>query len=138
MNHLTDIRTIAIPVTDQDRAHDFYVGQLGFEKLLDAPVEQLGGRWIVVAPPGASTPTASTPTASTTIASTTIALAPASDATPAGVDTGIRFATTDAAAAHSALTSGGVSTDELLTWPGIPPMFTFRDPDGNQLYVVEE
>ena len=133
MNHLTAIRTIAIPVTDQDRALDFYVGQLGFEKLMDASVEQLGGRWIVVAPPGASTPTATT-----TTASTTIALTPASDTTPAGVDTGIRFATTDAAAAHSALTSGGVSTDELLTWPGIPPMFTFRDPDGNQLYLVEE
>jgi catechol 2,3-dioxygenase-like lactoylglutathione lyase family enzyme len=123
MNHLTDIRTIAIPVADQDRALDFYVGQLGFEKLMDAPVEQLGGRWIVVAPPGAST---------------TIALTPASDTTPAGIDTGIRFATANAAAAHEALTSAGVSTDELLTWPGIPPMFTFRDPDGNQLYLVEE
>ncbi len=97
MNHLTAISTIAIPVTDQDRALDFYVGQLGFEKLMDAPVEQLGGRWIVVAPPGASTPTQAT---TTTTCSTTIALVPASDTTPAGVDTGIRFATADAAAAH--------------------------------------
>lgn len=67
MNHITDIRTIAIPVTDQDRAVEFYVGTLGFEKHLDAPLPQLGGRWIVVAPPGATT---------------SLALVPASDITP--------------------------------------------------------
>ncbi|GAA1609799.1 VOC family protein [Kribbella sancticallisti] len=123
MNHITDIRTIAIPVTDQDRALDFYVGKLGFEKHMDAPLPQLGGRWIVVAPPGTST---------------TLALTPASDATPAGTDTGIRLVTPDAAAAHTALTTAGVTTDDLLAWPGIPPMFTFRDPDNNQLYLIEE
>ena len=123
MNHITDIRTIAIPVTDQDRALDFYVGTLGFEKIMDAPLPQLGGRWIVVAPPGATT---------------AIALTPASDATPAGVDTGIRFATSDAAAAHAAFGEAGVTTGDLLSWPGVPPMFTFDDPDANHLYLVEE
>jgi hypothetical protein len=24
-----------------------------------------------------------------------------------------------------------------MRWPGVPPMFTFRDPDRNVLYVVE-
>ena len=123
MNHITDIRTIAIPVTDQDRAVEFYVERLGFEKRMDAPLQQLGGRWIVVAPPGAAA---------------TIALVPASDPNPAGTDTGIRLATTDAAAAHADLTSRGVDADDLLTWPGVPPMFTFRDPDGNQLFLVQE
>lgn len=123
MNHITDIRTIAIPVTDQDRALDFYVGKLGFDKHLDAPLPELGGRWIVVGPPGAST---------------TIALVPASDSAPAGSDTGIRLVTADAAAAHQELTAGGVEADELLAWPDVPPMFTFRDPDGNQLFLVQE
>ena len=123
MNHITDIRTIAIPVTDQDRALDFYVGKLGFDKHLDAPLPELGGRWIVVGPPGAST---------------TIALVPASDSAPAGSDTGIRLVTPDAAAAHQQLTAGGVEADELLAWPDVPPMFTFRDPDGNQLFLVQE
>jgi catechol 2,3-dioxygenase-like lactoylglutathione lyase family enzyme len=123
MNHITDLRTIGIPVTDQDRALAFYVGMLGFEKHLDAPLPQLDGRWIVVAPPGASV---------------SLALTPASQTTPAGIDTGIRFVTLDAAAAHEALTAAGVSTDDLLRWPGVPPMFTFRDPDNNRLYLIEE
>ena len=29
--------TVGVPVTDQDRAIDFFVGSLGFEKTMDAP-----------------------------------------------------------------------------------------------------
>ena len=47
---ISGVRTIGVPVTDQDRAVDFYVGTLGFDQRLDVPVEQLGGRWIEVAP----------------------------------------------------------------------------------------
>ena len=25
---------------------------------------------------------------------------------------------------------------EVLRWPGVPQMFSFRDPDGNTLYLV--
>ena len=49
---INDVRTVGVPVTDQDRALVFYVEKLGFEKRLDTPVEQLGGRWIEVAPAG--------------------------------------------------------------------------------------
>jgi len=66
---ITGIGTVAVPVTDQDRAVEFYVERLGFDKHMDAPVEQLGGRWITVAPPGSTT---------------TIALIPASEGVPAG------------------------------------------------------
>ncbi len=31
----------------------------------------------------------------------------------------------------------GVRVDDVLRWPGVPAMFTFRDVDGNILYVVE-
>jgi hypothetical protein len=31
-----------------------------------------------------------------------------------------------------------VAVGELLNWPGVPPMFGFRDPDGNGLELVEE
>ena len=120
---ITGVRTVGIPVTDQDRALAFYVDALGFEKLLDAPVEQLGGRWIEVAPPGAAI---------------TLALVPARDGLPAGVETGIRFTTADAAAVHADLESRGVAVGELLNWPGVPPMFELRDPDGNGLEVVEQ
>ena len=122
MNHLSDIRTVGVPVTDQDRAVAFYTDTLGFELLMDAPLEQFGGRWIVVAPAGAAA---------------SIALVPASDGNPAGVDTGIRLASPDAKAAHEHFLSAGVDTDELLEWPGVPAMFSLRDQDGNRLYVSQ-
>jgi catechol 2,3-dioxygenase-like lactoylglutathione lyase family enzyme len=58
---ITGIRTVGVPVTDQDRAVEFYVGVLGLEKRLDVPAEQLGGRWIEVAPPGSATTIALVP-----------------------------------------------------------------------------
>jgi lactoylglutathione lyase len=116
------VHTIGVPVNDQDRALDFYVTKLGFEKRRDAPVPQFGGRWIEVAPPGARI---------------TIALVPAREGTPSGVETGIRFTTKDAAAVHAALTARGVDVGELLRWPGVPPMFKVRDQDGNGVEVVE-
>jgi lactoylglutathione lyase len=119
---IVGVHTVGVPVTDQDRAVEFYVGKLGFEKLMDAPVEQLGGRWIVVAPQGSAT---------------TIALVPAGDRLPAGVETGIRLATDDATALHADLADRGVEVGELLNWPGVPPMFTVRDQDGNGFSITE-
>ncbi|GAB3753929.1 VOC family protein [Microlunatus parietis] len=119
---LESVRTVGIPVTDQDRALEFYTEVLGFEKLLDTPLPQLGGRWIEVGLPRSAT---------------TVALVPAGDGHPAGVDTGIRFTTEDATALHTDLAGQDVAVDELLAWPGVPPMFDFRDPDGNTLYVSE-
>jgi lactoylglutathione lyase len=120
MSHINQIRTVGVPVTDQDRAVAFYTETLGFAVLMDAPLPQFGGRWLVVAPAGSSA---------------SIALVPASDGNPAGVDTGIRMGSPDAKAAHRHFLAIGVDTDELLEWPGIPPMFSLRDQDGNRLYV---
>lgn len=120
---ITQVATVGIPVADQDRALEFYVGTLGFEKRLDAPFGA-GMRWIEVAPSGAVT---------------TIALLPGRPGEPAGpgVDTGIRLTTEDADADHRDLGAAGVDTDpEVMRWPGVPPMFSFRDSDGNTLYVV--
>jgi lactoylglutathione lyase len=117
---IADVRTIGVPVTDQDRALDFYVGTLGFEKRLDAPIPG-GGRWIEVGPAGSTT---------------TVALITAHDGLPAGVETGIRFVTANAEADHAYLRESGVDTEELLRWPGVPPMFKFRDPDGNGVEIV--
>jgi lactoylglutathione lyase len=119
---IDEVRTVGIPVRDQDRALAFYVNTLGFEKLMDMPLEQFGGRWIEVRPPRSTV---------------TIALTPARETAPAGVDTGIRLTTENAAALHTQLSGGGVDVDELLRWEGVPPMFDFRDPDGNVLYVSE-
>jgi catechol 2,3-dioxygenase-like lactoylglutathione lyase family enzyme len=118
---ITDIHTVGVPVTDQDRALAFYVDTLGLETRIDAAFGD-GGRWIEVAPPGAAT---------------TIALIVASDAVPAGVETGIRLVTTDADATHESLRARGVDAGDVLRWPGVPPMFALRDPDGNGLEIIE-
>ena len=118
---ITQVRTVAVPTTDQERSLAFYTDVLGFEKTLDAPFGP-GQRWIEVTPPGGGT---------------TIALPPLGDAHP-GIDTGIRLETGDAQADHEALKAAGANVDaDVLRYPGVPPMFTFRDPDGNTLYVVE-
>jgi catechol 2,3-dioxygenase-like lactoylglutathione lyase family enzyme len=120
---ITGVRTVGVPVTDQDRALAFYVGKLGFEKRLDTPLEQFGGRWIEVAPAGTEM---------------TVALVPTRDGRPTGVETGVRFTTRDAAAVHADLQTRGVDVGELLRWPGVPPMFAVRDQDGNGLEIVEQ
>jgi catechol 2,3-dioxygenase-like lactoylglutathione lyase family enzyme len=120
--HITDVRTVGVPVTDQDRALEHYVGALGFEKRLDVPSGE-GERWIEVAPAEATT---------------TIALVLARAGVATGIDTGIRLTTEDAEADHADLRARGVDVDpEVLRWPGVPAMFSFRDPDGNVLFVVE-
>jgi catechol 2,3-dioxygenase-like lactoylglutathione lyase family enzyme len=118
---LSNVRTIGVPVSDQDAALAFFVTTLGFEPGMDAELQE-GFRWIEVSPPGSPV---------------SIALVAASDAYPSGVDTGIRFTTPDAAAEHAAMTAAGVDVDELLRWPGVPPMYDFRDPDGNTYYVSQ-
>ena len=118
---ITQVGTVAVPTTDQDRALAFYTEVLGFELVRDVPFGQ-GQRWIEVAPSGAAT---------------TVAIAPRGSS-PIGVDTGIRLTTDDAEGDHAALVANHVDVDaEILRYPGVPPMFTLRDPDGNTLYIVQ-
>ncbi len=120
---ITGVRTVGVPVTDQDRALAFYLDRLGFEKRTDFPMGA-GERWVEVAPPGAST---------------SIALVRPGPGGQAGIDTQVRLTTRDAEADHASLRAGGVDVDaEILRWEGVPPMFSFRDPDGNRLVIVEE
>jgi lactoylglutathione lyase len=123
---ITDVRTVGIPVTDQDQALAFYVEVLGFEKRLDAPISPTM-RWIEVAPSGATTSIALSPVDPT-----------AERAVHAGVDTGIRFTVPDAEVEHAAMRSRGVTVSEVIRWDEVPPMFTVDDPDGNRFYVVEQ
>jgi catechol 2,3-dioxygenase-like lactoylglutathione lyase family enzyme len=121
--HIKDIGRVAVPVADQDRAIEFYVGKLGFEKRSDMPYGD-GDRWIEVAPAGATT---------------ALALVPPRQGDSAGVNTNVILTTDDADAARTDLAARGVDVDEAVMRMGdpVPPMFFFRDQDGNTLLVVE-
>ncbi len=122
--NLSQVGRVCVTVADTDRAIDFYVDTLGFEKVVDVPMGD-AGRWVEVAVAG-------TPT--------TIALAPPPPGQQAGgSQTGICLDTTDVDADHAALKAAGTDVDEEVTrWGGpVPPMFWLRDPDGNSLIIVE-
>lgn len=116
----TGLHTVAVPVTDQDRAKELFES-VGFETRFDAELAE-GFRWIELAPPGAAT---------------SMALVSSGDELPTGIDTGIRLVAPDARAAHEELRARGLSVGELLDWDTAPLMFSFSDPDGNRFYVSE-
>lgn len=119
---ITDVRTVGISVRDQEAAVRFYVDTLGFEKRLDAQISP-EMRWVEVAPRGATT---------------SIALNLAEQPTGATTDTGIRYVVPDVDAEHAAMRERGVEVEEVIRWEGVPPMYSFDDPDGNRFYIVEE
>ena len=118
------ISTAVIPVSDQDRAIEFYVETLGFEKRVDVPFGN-GYRWVEVAPGDAVT---------------TIALAPPPEGASTGNrETGIGLQTDDIDAYHAELKADGVDVDPEVSRMGdpVPPLFWLRDPEGNTLMVVQ-
>jgi catechol 2,3-dioxygenase-like lactoylglutathione lyase family enzyme len=121
--HITQVGTVIVPVQDQDQALDFYTETLGFEKRIDTPYGN-GERWLEVAPPGAAT---------------TIAIVPPREGQPAGIETHVAFVTEDIDAAHADLRARGVDADDVMRMGDpVPPMFFFRDPDGNTFFIVEQ
>jgi catechol 2,3-dioxygenase-like lactoylglutathione lyase family enzyme len=116
----TAISTVAVPVSDQDAAKRLFEA-LGLTTRFDADVAA-DFRWIDMAPPGGE--------ASLSVVAATADL-------PTGIDTGIRFTTSDARAAHTRLVELGLRVGELLDWPTAPLMFAFQDLDGNTMYVTE-
>lgn len=115
---ITHVGTVIIPVADQDAALAYYNG-LGFETRMDGAFGE-GMRWIEVAPPGAQT---------------TLALVPMTEG--GGIE--VSFATSDADADHAELLAQGVDADAEVIRMGeyVPPMFTFRDGDGNRFRMVQ-
>jgi len=115
--HITGVRTVSIPVNDQDEALRFY-RRLGFAVLRDTPTPN--GRWIELAPGRGNV---------------ILTLEPADAAVHRG-SIGIRFTSDDVDAAHAAMLAEGIDVDEILRWPGVPAMFAFRDPDGNAFSIT--
>ena len=122
--NISKVGRVCVTVADTDRAIDFYVGTLGFEKVVDVPMGP-DMRWVEVAIPGAET---------------TIALAPPPEGQAVGgSQTGICLDTSNVDAAHETLKAAGADVDDEVSRYGgpVPPMFWLRDPDGNSLIVVQ-
>ncbi len=121
--NISKVGRVCVTVADTDRALDFYVGTLGFEKRADIPFGG-GYRWVEVAPTGGET---------------TIALAPPPEGKPTGNrETGIGLHTDDIDGYHAELRDAGVDVDAEVSRMGdpVPPLFWLRDPEGNTLMVV--
>src|SRR5262249_59502589 len=85
---ITQIGVVCVPVSDQERAIDFYVGTLGLEKRADVPFGN-GYRWVEVAPAGTETG---------------IAIVPPPPGKATGeMETGISLRTADIEALHAEL-----------------------------------
>lgn len=121
--NIQQLATVMVPVSDQDRALEFYTQKLGFEIRADVPFGR-GDRWIEVAPAGAET---------------TIALVPPREGEPVGIQTRVGFSSKDIDADHAALRSRGVDVDAEVMRMGdpVPPMFFFGDQDGNRFMIVQ-
>jgi catechol 2,3-dioxygenase-like lactoylglutathione lyase family enzyme len=136
--HISQVGTVFVPVADQDRALEFYLDKLGFEKRADFTYGE-GSRWIEVAPQGS------------VIA---IALVGPTEGSFAGRGAAhCALASEDIEADHATLRARGVDVGAEIARTGkrrvglvsleasvadpVPPQFFFRDLDGNRFLVVE-
>jgi len=123
-SRIDQINLVCVTSTDQDRSIEFYEQVLGFEKRTDVP---FGGnyRWVEVYPPNGTTGIALAPPQ------------PGSEAEPK--QTGITLTTDDIDATHAHMLASGADVDSEISRMGapVPPMFWFRDPDGNSLMIVQ-
>ena len=120
---INTISLVCIGSLDQDRSIAFYES-IGFEKRTDVPFGDKY-RWVEVYPPEGTTGIALAPPP------------PGRDFAPS--ETGITLTTTNIDATHAGMQAKGADVDAEVARMGgpVPPMFWFRDPDGNTLMVVE-
>lgn len=118
---LQDVVVVSVPVSDQNRAKEFYVDKLGFE-LRKEDDSVPGMRWIQVGPKGGST---------------ALTLVTWFDSMPAGSLQGLVLSSTDIQADYEQLVANGVKFDgppERQPW-GTETVF--HDPDGNSIVLQQ-
>lgn len=111
-------------VADQDAALAFYTGKLGFEVRADLRFGESGEwRWLEVAPPGSTA---------------RLALNPPMGGQPGGGTIGVETPDVMGEYARLRALDGLDLGPEPAPMAGAPLMFLVRDPDGNNIWVVEE
>ena len=110
------LELIQIPVSDIDRAKDFYVNKVGFNDDHDHRVSD-EIRFVQLTPPGSAC---------------SIALTTGAHEMEPGSIEGLQFVIDDADAARAELAERGVEVGEVQDFPWGRFVF-FKDPDGNSL-----
>jgi catechol 2,3-dioxygenase-like lactoylglutathione lyase family enzyme len=108
------LELVSIPVTDVDRAKDFYVNQLGFSADHDHQVND-ALRFVQLTPPGSA--------CSVVMGTGITEMAP-------GSQKGVQVVVEDVEAARQHLIANGVPVSEVDVQPW-GSFVTFSDPDGN-------
>ncbi len=116
---VTALYSATVVVSDQDRAVAFYRDVLGCDVKSDFEAWP-GARVVEMVPTGSD-------------------VAVALLTTDSKLPLGVRWHTADADAAHRSLVAAGVQPhSDVLRLDGAPPMFTFDDPDGNTVIVMQD
>ncbi len=115
------VKVVSIPVSDQERAKDFYVGKLGFQLLRDDRSVP-GMRWVQVAPAGSS------------VSLTLVNWFPSM---PAGSLQGLVLVSDDLDADYEAMVSRGVTFEQPPTEQPWATEGVLRDPDGNGIVLQQ-
>lgn len=116
------VKVVSVPVSDQERAKDFYVGKLGF-KLVRDDSSVPGMRWVQVAPAGGGV---------------SLTLVTWFDSMPAGSLQGLVLTSDDLDADYRAMTSRGVTFDKPPTKEPWATEAVLRDPDGNTIVLHQD
>lgn len=114
------IELLFVPVSDVDRAKEFYVDKVGFNADHDQRVDE-NIRFVQLTPPGSA--------CSIAIGTGITDMAP-------GTQTGIQVVIDDAAAARDQLRANGVEASDVDVQPW-GSFVTFNDPDGNAWTLQE-
>src|SRR3954466_15523943 len=113
------LELVQVPVSDVDRAKEFYVGKAGFNEDHDHRVSD-DLRFVQLTPPGSGC---------------SIAIGPPTDMAPGSLE-GLQLGVEGAAAAGAELAGRGVDVSEVQEFPWGRFVF-FSDPDGNGWAVQE-
>ena len=113
---ITSLQVVSVPVSDQDRAKQFYAGQLGFTEEIDSSFGD-AMRWVMLRPPGSGT---------------AITLVTWFESMPAGSMRGAVLGCDDLSGTLAELSARGVvfNEEEIQDAPW-GRWKTFDDPDGN-------
>jgi predicted enzyme related to lactoylglutathione lyase len=116
-----DVRVVSVPVSDQERAKEFYVEKLGFE--LTRENDSLPGiRWVQVTPRGATT---------------SLTLVTWFETMPPGSLQGLVLGLDDLEKDCDQLVASGVAFERPLEEQPWGREAVIRDPDGNRLVLQQ-